>query len=110
MVRSASRAGSAERPYAGLRPMTSTIGGVAGSYVFDNLVPSSFYGIAARGRSIRFLRRAPVTRPVEMLLELGDLASSGYPPSDALQFTLVHELTAVQQSEFEQTRAEWQAR
>jgi hypothetical protein len=29
---------------------------------------------------------------------------------DALQFTLVHELTAVQQSEFEQTRAEWQPR
>ena len=61
---------------------------LTGRRVFDNLVPSSFYGIAAQGRRIRFLRRAPPSRPVEMLQELKDLASSGYPASDTLQFTL----------------------
>ncbi|MFP2929921.1 NAD(P)-binding protein [Pyxidicoccus sp. 3LG] len=69
-------------------PILDAQGGLTGRRIFDNLVPSSFYGIAAQGRRIRFLRRAPVTRPVEMLQELGDLASSGYPPTDALQFSL----------------------
>ncbi|MCY1020328.1 NAD(P)-binding protein [Pyxidicoccus sp. MSG2] len=59
-----------------------------GRRVFDNLIPSSFYGIAAKGRRIRFLRRAPSTRPVEMLQDLKDLVSSGYPLSDMVQFTL----------------------
>ncbi|WP_163997975.1 NAD(P)-binding protein [Pyxidicoccus caerfyrddinensis] len=61
---------------------------LTGRRVFDNLVPSSFYGIAAQGRRIRFLRRAPSTRPVQMLQELKDLAASGYPATDTLQFTL----------------------
>jgi len=59
-----------------------------GHRVFDNLVPSSFYGIAAQGRRIRFLRRTPSTRPADLMQDLQDLTSSGYPPSDMLQFTL----------------------
>ncbi|WP_205525452.1 NAD(P)-binding protein [Pyxidicoccus trucidator] len=69
-------------------PILDEQGRFTGRRVFDNLVPSSFYGIAAQGRRIRFLRRAPASRPVELLQELRDLASSGYPPSDTLQFTL----------------------
>ncbi|QSQ23446.1 NAD(P)-binding protein [Pyxidicoccus parkwayensis] len=61
---------------------------LTGRTVYDNLVPSSFYGIAAQGRRIRFLRRAPPSRPVEMLQELRDLADSGYPATDTAQFTL----------------------
>jgi hypothetical protein len=69
-------------------PLLDEHGNVTPRRVFDNLVPSSFYGIAAQGRRIRFLRRAPATRPVELLQELWELADSGYPPTDTLQFTL----------------------
>jgi len=69
-------------------PILDDKGTPTGRRVFDNLVPSSFYGIAAQGRRIRFLRRAPATRPVEMLQELQELATSGYPRTDTLQFTL----------------------
>jgi hypothetical protein len=69
-------------------PLLDADGNVTGRWVYDNLVPSSFYGIAARGRRIRFLRRAPPSRPVELLQDLQDLFSSGYPPSDSLQFSL----------------------
>ncbi|QSQ23445.1 NAD(P)-binding protein [Pyxidicoccus parkwayensis] len=69
-------------------PILDDRGQPTGRRVFDNLVPSSFYGIAAKGRRIRFLSREPPTRPVEILQELLELASSGYPPSDTTQFTL----------------------
>ncbi|QSQ22431.1 NAD(P)-binding protein [Pyxidicoccus parkwayensis] len=69
-------------------PLLDAQGQPTGRRVFDNLVPSSFYGIAAQGRRIRFLRRAPASRPVEMLQEVQDLLSAGYPPSDTLQFSL----------------------
>jgi hypothetical protein len=69
-------------------PILDEHGRPTGRRVFDNLVPSSFYGIAAQGRRIRFLRRAPPGRPVEMLQDLQDLFSSGYPLTDSLQFTL----------------------
>jgi hypothetical protein len=69
-------------------PLLDDEGRPTGRRVFDNLEPSSFYGVAAQGRRIRFLRRAPSTRPAELLDELRDLAASGYPPSDTLQFTL----------------------
>ncbi|WP_163997974.1 NAD(P)-binding protein [Pyxidicoccus caerfyrddinensis] len=69
-------------------PILDDHGRPTGRRVFDNLVPSSFYGIAAQGRRIRFLRRAPASRPFEMLQELKDLFSSGYPQTDTLQFTL----------------------
>ncbi|WP_205520120.1 NAD(P)-binding protein [Pyxidicoccus caerfyrddinensis] len=69
-------------------PLLDVHGNLTPRRVFDNLVPSSFYGIASQGRRIRFLRRAPATRPVEMLQELWELADSGYPPTDTLQFTL----------------------
>ncbi|QSQ23443.1 NAD(P)-binding protein [Pyxidicoccus parkwayensis] len=69
-------------------PILDDQGRPTGRRVFDNLVPSSFYGIAAKGRRIRFLRRAPSTRPFEMLQDLMDLGSSGYPATDMLQFTL----------------------
>jgi hypothetical protein len=69
-------------------PILDDEGRPTGRRVFDNLVPSSFYGIAAQGRRIRFLRRAPSTRPVDMLQEAKELGSSGYPPKDMLQFTL----------------------
>ncbi|MFP2925526.1 NAD(P)-binding protein [Pyxidicoccus sp. 3LG] len=69
-------------------PLLDVQGNPTGRRVFDNLVPSSFYGIAAQGRRIRFLRRSPSTRLSERMQDLRDLASSGYPPSDMLQFTL----------------------
>ncbi|MFP2929922.1 NAD(P)-binding protein, partial [Pyxidicoccus sp. 3LG] len=69
-------------------PLLDAEGHPTGRRVFDNLVPSGFYGIAAHGRSIRFLRRAPATRPYEMLKELRELTDSGYPPTDTLQLTL----------------------
>ncbi|MFP2925176.1 NAD(P)-binding protein [Pyxidicoccus sp. 3LG] len=69
-------------------PLLDVQGNPTGRRVFDNLVPSSFYGIAAKGRRIRFFRRRPSTRPFEVMQDLRDVAASGYPPSDMLQFTL----------------------
>ncbi|MFP2929920.1 NAD(P)-binding protein [Pyxidicoccus sp. 3LG] len=62
----------------------------SGRWVADNLVTAGFHGIASQGRRIRFLRHATdaATGPAGKLQGLRELADTGYPPADSLQFTL----------------------
>jgi hypothetical protein len=69
-------------------PLLDAQGQPTGRRVADNLVPTPFHGVGANGRRLHFVRPPSAAPSQGLMRELEELASSGHPPGDLLQFTL----------------------